>query len=95
MKIWRNENIDMRTDTNKKDVKSTDITIQAGRNGFKWELSYGNTALEELIWSPSVCAHFIQFSLVITPTSDNIVYVELGVEYCGSLWVYTSPLFDR
>ena len=57
----------MRTDTNKKDVKSTDITIQAGRNGFKWELSYGNTALEELIWSPSVCAHFIQFSLVITP----------------------------
>ena len=65
----------MRTDTNKKDVKSTDITIQAGRNGFKWELSYGNTALEELIWSPSVCAHFIQFSLVITPLVIHLLHV--------------------
>ena len=35
--------------------------------GYKWELNYGNIALCELIWSPSGWAHFIQFSLVITP----------------------------
>ena len=33
VKACSDENIDMRTDANKKDVKSTDITIQAGRNG--------------------------------------------------------------
>ena len=67
MKTWSNENIDMRTDANKKDVKSTDITIQASRNGLQMGTELWEHCSVELIWSPSVCAHFIQFSLVITP----------------------------
>ena len=52
-KIWSNENIDMRTDTNKKDVKSTGITIQSGRNGSQmgtelWEHCSGGANLEPI-----------------------------------------------
>ena len=53
--------------------------------GYKWELNYGNIALCELIWSPSGWAHFIQFSLVITPfryTFITCIILE------GLVWAY-------